>query len=303
MTTCEHHRDLWTGTAAIISNEQVADRTWKITLSAKEFAQEVKPGQFLMLRLPLQSDPLLGRAFAVYSADRASGEVSVIYLVVGKMTALLTKCLPGDELKLTGPLGNGWQIVEQSEFPRFATTLPETDNRHFLMVAGGIGQTPFYLFAKEQLVGQSRRLMREKNDSKGQKPKLTLLMGAQSAERLCGLDDFTAMGVDVQVATEDGSAGQKGFVTDLIEKAVLESGIRPTQTRVLCCGPTPMLKAAWKVSERLGLRCWVSLESSMSCGLGICYGCVVRHLDNNGQWDYRRTCVDGPVFDAARLEL
>ena len=294
MSSCEHHLDRWTGPAVILANEQVAEETWKITLSAPAFAPRVVPGQFLMLHLPLKSDPLLGRAFAVYSADAETGEVTVIYLVVGKMTKLLTQCRKGEELELTGPLGNGWNVIEQDVPPQFATTVMETRIRHYIMVAGGIGHTPFYLFAKEQLT---------RGDSNGEKPKLTLLVGAKTTNRLCCLSDFTALGVEVQVATEDGSEGKKGFVTDLIAESVQASGVRIPQTRVLCCGPTPMLKAAWQTSEKLGLRCWVSLESAMSCGLGICYCCAVQYLDNNGQWDYRRTCTDGPVFDASRLRF
>ncbi len=289
--TCEHYLNRWTGIATVISNRQAAQETGRIRLRCPELAQRVRPGQFLMLRLCDKTDPLLGRAFAVYDADPDSGEIEVLYLVVGKMTQLLMKVQPGGQIAVTGPLGNGWDAIEDEDYSRFGKSQYETNDPplHVVMVAGGIGQTPFHLVAREH-----RALNR--------RAKLTLIMGARTRERLCCVDEFQALGVDVRIATEDGSEGTKGFVTSVLDDVLASSAIRPSQMRIMACGPTPMLKAVWHVAEKKNLRCWVSLESAMSCGLGICYGCAIEYLVSDKTWDYRRVCVDGPVFDAWRLK-
>lgn len=267
----------------VVSNEPFAADTWKIALYAPAIAEKVRPGQFAMLRLPTRMDPLLGRPFAVYDAQADSGRVEFIYLVVGKMTRLLTGVSAGETLELTGPMGNGWSAIEglgvEGAEQNGDAPLPF---ERLVMVAGGVGQTPFYLLAKKY----ARR---------AHSPKMTLLYGARSKERLVPLADFERLGVETRVATEDGSAGAKGYVTDLLEP-LCGSG-----TLVAACGPKPMLAAAYRAVSPKQIPCYVSLESPMCCGLGICYGCVVDYRADDGSWDYRRTCADGPVFDAYRL--
>ena len=128
---------------------------------------------------------------------------------------------------------------------------------------------------------------------------MTLCYGARSEEYLAAVDDFRRTGVEVRLATDDGSAGHHGLVTELIEPAADGSG----GTRIVCCGPEPMMRATVRIARRLGLPCQVSLETPMACGLGICFSCVVKVRDASGNWDYRRTCVDGPIFDAYEVEF
>lgn len=265
----------------VVANERLAADTFKITLDAPGFAPLVKPGQFALLRLPGRLDPLCGRPFAVYDADPASGRVEMIYLVVGKMTRILSDAAAGDTVELIGPSGNGWEVISggAQRFP----------GDRLIMVAGGVGQTPFLLLARQfaQYRAQGKSA-----------PDLTLLYGARGSERMPPLGDFARCGVEVITATEDGSAGYKGFVTDLIPRAAAgaESAV------VAACGPKPMLRAVFHQASGLSLPCWTSLESPMSCGLGICFGCVVEYRTDEGKWDYRRTCQDGPIFDAYRLK-
>lgn len=264
----------------VTANEPLAADTYKITLDAPDFVPLVKPGQFALLRLAGRLDPLCSRPFAVYDADPVTGRVEIIYLVVGKMTRILATLLPGDTVELIGPSGNGWEVISAGaeEFP----------GDRLVMVAGGVGQTPFLLLARQFA---ARRVQGKSA------PKLTLLYGARGANRLVPLDDFARRDVEVIIATEDGSSGYKGFVTDLIPRAVegAKSAI------IAACGPKPMLRAAFGQASKLSLPCWTSLESPMSCGLGICFGCVVEYRTDEGTWDYRRTCQDGPIFDAYRL--
>ncbi len=117
----------------------------------------------------------------------------------------------------------------------------------------------------------------------------------RAAEYLAAADDFQRLGVDLRLSTDDGSLGHRGLVTELIEPAVKSS---PNPCRLVCCGPEPMLKTAAKIAQRLSLPCQVSLETPMACGMGICFSCAAKIRDGKGGWDYRRTCVEGPVFNA-----
>ena len=279
--TCDlaEKKTIWHGTVIVQSNECVAENTFRLRFVALDLVPHIQPGQFLMLRLANTDAPLLGRPLAVYRTDVTSGEVTVIYLVVGKMTECLSRLPVGTPLQVWGPLGNGF-------------ALPETD--HLVMVAGGIGQTPFYMLAEETLG------LRRFAGHHGRAQKVSLLFGARHKKRLACLDEFRALGVDVQIATEDGSEGTRGFVTDLIALTIAQSGL--SRTVIACCGPHPMLHAAFQAAQSLGqLPCYVSLESPMACGLGICFSCVVKYRDEHGEADYVRTCVEGPVFDAYRL--
>jgi dihydroorotate dehydrogenase electron transfer subunit len=117
---------------------------------------------------------------------------------------------------------------------------------------------------------------------------------------LAGVGDFQRLGVEVHLSTDDGSAGRPGFVTDLVRPVVSDS---PLASRIVCCGPEPMMEATAKLAAELHVPCQVSLETPMACGIGVCFSCVARIRDAEGNWDYRRTCVEGPVFDAKDVEF
>jgi dihydroorotate dehydrogenase electron transfer subunit len=112
---------------------------------------------------------------------------------------------------------------------------------------------------------------------------------------LAGVEDFRRLGVQVRVSTDDGSYGYHGLVSDLVAQTLAaDTGT----TRIVCCGPESMMHAVARLADPARVPCQVSLETPMACGIGICFSCVARIKDNSGQWDYRRTCVAGPVFDA-----
>lgn len=267
-------------TVAVLENVGLAERTFRIRLETPALAAAIQPGQFLMLRVPGSTDPLLGRPFALY--DTVLDErglpiaVEVVYLVVGKVTGLLAEMRPGDRVVVWGPLGNG--------FPEL------TGVEHVALVAGGIGQTPFLayvraLLGKRDYGGQPARRQCER---------VSLYYGVRSAALAAGVDDLREAGAAVHVASDDGSIGYHGYVTQLLE------GHAPPQ-HVIGCGPEPMLHALAQLASRWHVPCHLSLETPMACGLGICFSCVTKVKTENG-WDYRRVCVDGPVFDAASLE-
>ena len=266
--------------AAVVENVRLARNTSRIRLYFPELARLIRPGQFVMLRLPGRTDPLLGRPFALYDTvlDEAGQPVGldVVYLVVGKMTGLLAEVAAGERVEAWGPLGNGF---------------PDLDGfKHVGLVAGGIGQTPFLAHVRDLLGtrrygGRPARRMAER---------VSLFYGVRTADLAAGVEDFRAAGAEVHLASDDGSLGFHGFVTHLLERHT------PPPDCFVGCGPEPMLHALAALAARRGTPCYVSLETPMACGVGVCFSCVTRVKTADG-WDYRRVCVDGPVFDAAGL--
>jgi dihydroorotate dehydrogenase electron transfer subunit len=242
-----------------------------------------------MLRLAGGDDPLLGRPLALYDTVVAEdGQVigvDVVYLVLGKMTRRLASFQPGQKLDVWGPLGNG-----------FAPS--PTD--HLLMVAGGIGQTPFMALGREALGGRRYGVATDMTARRpaGWARRVTFCYGARTADYLAGVRDFEALGMRVRVSTDDGTAGHHGLVTDLLREELANS----PDARVVCCGPERMMEAVAELTTHLKMPCQVSLETPMACGIGICFSCVAKVRDEAGQWDYKRTCVEGPIFDAAKIE-
>lgn len=268
--------------ASVVSHEQVADATWRIRLDCPSIAAAAVPGQFAMLRLPDRHDPLLARPLAVYDTFPADGVprfVDFIYLVHGRFTRALQGSRPGDSLAVWGPLGNGFRPAAAD---------------HLLLVAGGIGQTALLALAREGL-GRARYGTPPRDA--GRVGRVTFCWGARHAGMFAAVDDFRAAGCDVHLATLDGSTGTRGTVVDLLEQRFPAAGpgVGPA---VACCGPEPMMAAVAGWAAARELECEVSLETPMACGVGICFTCVARIRDAAGDWDYRRTCVEGPVFDA-----
>jgi len=271
--------------ATVEENIQLARDTRRVRFECPDIARQIVPGQFLMLRLSALNDPLLGRALALYdTVTSASGEpigIDVVYLVRGKFTSRLARSFPGQKLDVWGPLGNGF-AAEPID--------------HLIMVAGGIGQTPFLALAQEYL---GRRRYGDPARDFAPSRKVTLCYGAQSSEFLAGVQDFERIGVEIRLATDDGSAGHHGLVTDVLMQVLSETDL---PHRIVCCGPEPMMKAVAEIAAEREAPCLASLETPMACGIGICFSCVAKVKDEGGAWDYKRTCVEGPVFDATKIE-
>jgi dihydroorotate dehydrogenase electron transfer subunit len=273
---------------AVVAHRPIAERTWRIRIESPTLAAAATPGQFAMLRLPGRTDPLLARPLAVYDVfpgtDGRPRFVDFIYAVHGRFTTALAGLPAGDELLVWGPLGNGFDP-------------PATE--HLVLVAGGIGQTALLALARERS-GRARY-----GSPARQRPlagRITFCWGARAAAFFGDSDDFRAAGCDVHLATLDGSAGHTGTVVDLLDTLVAAGRIDPAgDVRVATCGPDPMMAAVAGWTAERGLACEVSLETPMACGIGICFTCVAPVRDEAGGWDYRRTCLEGPVFDASRI--
>ena len=274
-------------TATVEAVRPMARDTWAVRVYAPELAKAIVPGQFFMIRPTTGSDPLLGRPFALFDvyhdADGRPAGVEFGFVTVGKLTTLMSHWQEGEKVSLWGPLGNGFPVPEC---------------RHLICVAGGIGQTPFLGVIREAMglasYGIPSRVVLLPPET------VSLCYGVRSASYLAGLDEFHIPGLDLQIATDDGSAGHHGYVTELLKKSL--TNMRDS-VHVYCCGPEPMMKAVAELCQQQSVPCWLSLETPMACGFGACFSCVTKVREPDGSWDYRRTCVEGPVFRAEQLVL
>lgn len=284
----------------------MARDTFRIRMEAPEIAARVVPGQFVMIRMTGRDAPLIGRALAVWDViDDASGTpraIDLVFVRKGAMTQPLADAPVGTRVSLWGPLGNG-----------FSTTACDV----LIMAAGGVGQTPMLMVAKEAL-GQ-RAFGCAANEVGGAEPKrpsgwakdVKIVYGARSVDLLAGVDDFRQANIDVQLCTDDGSTGTKQRVPDrlfdLIEtisggQSVDGQPVPLDRIRVVTCGPEIMMQKVAQGCLQRGIACQVSMETPMACGIGICFSCVAMVRPNETEpWDYKRTCVEGPIFDAHQI--
>ena len=226
-------------------------------------------GQFYMLRTEERWPVQLPRPFSLY--DRAADGSWGSFLVkpVGDGTRAICDLKPGEKLVVTGPLGR---------------TFP-TDVDDPICIAGGVGLAPFLLLARSQFAAGR---------------KMRLLFGGRNRAALSGIEDFQDI-AKVFASTDDGSHGFHGMVTALLEDLLASGEVKPGET-VFCCGPDPMMLAVAALRELRGLRCFLSLETYMACGYGVCNGCTVRVTGPRFDgWPYSKTCIDGPVYEACEL--
>ncbi len=278
--------------ATIVAHEPIAEATWRLRLDCPSLAAAARPGQFAMVRIPDRQDPLLARPLAVYDtfgslADpscwlptRAAATAGAlryadfVYAVAGKFTTAATSLKPGDQLNLWGPLGNGF-------------SLPQAE--HLLLVAGGIGQTALLMLGRAWLAAHPAG-------------RVSFCWGAREAGLFGHVEDFSSAGMAVELATLDGTVGTRGSVIDLLESLAGQNKIAGgSRTAIACCGPEGMMAAVSNWAANRGIDCQVSLETPMACGIGICFSCVAPVRDPEGGWDYRRTCMEGPVFDGRSI--
>jgi dihydroorotate dehydrogenase electron transfer subunit len=260
----------------VLRNLDLGGGNWLLEFDGGAAASSMEPGQFFMIGVP-GSDVLLRRPFSVCGLpgtfdDATPGAVQVLYRVYGRGTALLASLGGGASLRVLGPLGRGFAP------PPDPDALP-------VFVAGGIGSAPFPALAAA-LAGRARRP--------------SMVYGARSSAELPLLDWFRARLASVTVATEDGSSGVRGRVTEPL--AALLEGSGRERLHLYVCGPTPMLKAVARLALAVEVACDLALEAPMACGFGVCLGCV---LPTRGAAEreirYERVCVEGPVMRAERL--
>lgn len=251
--------------APVIDNRDLGADYSLLRLGECQALDESRAGQFVMLRGTWGLDPILPRPYSILNVYR--GEAEFLVRRVGRGSRLIAAMRVGDEVSVLGPLG--------SSFP--GPKVGTVD----LLVAGGCGLPPLY------------RLAALAHD-RGQAESLELLYGARSADALVLADQLAARGLRVHTITDDGSRGDKGLVTELLQRRI---AARRQDCRVMACGPQAMLEEVRGISRAHGVPCLVSLEAHMACGLGACLGCAVEGKKTR----YLHVCRDGPVFDAEEV--
>ena len=234
---------------------------------------KISPGQFAMLKPKDSVEPLLRRALAVYRVF-SPRRVSFLYQILGRGTQALARVEPGGPVEVLLPLGNSWPDASRS-------------NQNLIVVAGGIGSASVFMICEELA----------RSDVNAQ-----VLFGARNEQAAagCGLQDFRALGLPLTLTTDDGSMGERGFVTGPLERQLTE---RAGDLMIYACGPWVMMREVAKIAARFEVPCLVSLEAPMGCGFGVCVGCVVAVNTNelHGYGSYKRVCTDGSIFPAETI--
>jgi dihydroorotate dehydrogenase electron transfer subunit len=261
--------------ARVLANRRLSDDYNVLALAAPAIAAAAQPGQFVMLKAAAGVDPLLRRPFSVFEILRDSGgtptAISVLSKRIGPSTRLIYEAEPGGVMACLGPLGRPFALVQPPS--------------QAWMIAGGVGLAPFATLA-EALAARGVTA--------------TLFYGARRGDELFYLDMFRALGVQVVLTTEDGSAGERGRVVAPLDRRL--AALAPDVPLMLyACGPEAMLAATARVAARDGRPCQVSVERIMGCGLGGCYSCVIPMRDADGAFHNVRSCLAGPVLPADRI--
>jgi dihydroorotate dehydrogenase electron transfer subunit len=249
--------------AEVLDHQEIAPEHFVLTVDAPQIAARARPGQFVMVR-SAGWDPLLPRAYSVYHADAEGGCVSILYREVGRGTQRLRLNEPGQTVHIWGPLGNYFRLPE---------------GERVVLVGGGIGVPPLVYWA-EYLAALSVPM------------EIVALVGAATERFVVGADRFREARAATRIATDDGTAGHHGYVTDLLPEFIAD-----TRATIYACGPMPMLAAVARIAERYDTPAELALEAAIACGVGACLGCTVPKRSGG----FTRVCTDGPVFHPADI--
>ncbi len=268
--------------AKVTQAKKLPGRMFFLEFAAPELAKKCAPGEFVMIQVGPGTDPFLRRAFSVFYTEPKKGKLTILGKSYGFGTTLLREKKSGERVKMVGPLGNRFGRARKKE--------------RTLLVAGGVGLAPLY-FYRQDLAKSFRK------DTE-------LFLGSRSKEEALALKKLMPGAANLQFATDDGSYGYRGLVTDLLEKC-LEENKNGNSVRILSCGPDPMMAKTVEIAKKFGLPIEVSLETAMACGYGICIGCAVKSIPDEKMesefpktpdgFIYQRACIDGPVFNGHQL--
>lgn len=243
------------------ATEQLSDRHWLMRLRSSSTLPEMHPGQFVQVHIDDSPTTYLRRPISVNMVDYEHNEILLLVAAIGEGTRHLVRKKPGDKVNCLLPLGNSF-------------TMPRSTDERFLLIGGGVGIAPM-LFLGKRLVEM------------GVRP--SFLLGARTADELLEKDMFYELG-DLYLTTEDGSEGEKGYVTN-------HSILKEKQfDRIATCGPKPMMMSVARYAKQNDIECEVSLENDMVCGLGACLCCVEDTTDG-----HICVCTEGPVLNIKKL--
>ncbi|WP_068256332.1 dihydroorotate dehydrogenase electron transfer subunit [Janibacter corallicola] len=241
----------------------------RLLLATPGLPELADPGQFVALSVgDGTSSMLLRRSFSIHRVDVGAGTTEIVVAVHGEGTRVLTGLQPGETVSVIGPLGRGFRA-------------PEVPGA-CVLVGGGYGSAPLFWLAER---------LREQGCT------VHLVLGAATRERLFGLEEAERLGCEVLVTTDDGSAGRRGWVSDVLPDLITRTGA----VAVHGCGPMGMLASITRIATEHGIPAQVGVEEAMACGVGLCMTCVLPVRDAGGTTSMVRSCVDGPVLDGDRV--
>ena len=261
--------------ATVIEHVDFGGGYRRIVVEAPGVAREAAPGQFIHIRIIALSTEAIRRPFSIYQVTDTT--VSVMYKPIGRGSKAMASIEPGSPVSIIGPLGKGFPQCAAGACP--------------VLVAGGYGVAPFSFFVSRSPV------------------KGAVFIGAKaSADVLC-MPDFEAVDWQVHVATEDGSQGHHGIITEALDLWIEEHGAAERESRInvngsaydlefYACGPDGLLRAVWERASERQCRAWLSFDRPMGCGIGACLACVQKVRKPNGDVTWERCCREGPVFEA-----
>lgn len=242
----------------ILEKQELAKGIFNFVVKADELADIAEPGQFANLLAPGKT---LRRPISICDVDKERRTLRFVFEIRGEGTKLLSEFEVGDSFDILGPLGQGFRLGDA--------------NRKALFVGGGIGVPPLLNPAKQ--FGKNA----------------TVVLGFRNKDAMILKEDFEKAGCKVIIATDDGSFGHHGLVTECLDGVAADV--------IFACGPMPMLKALCKVADERSIECQISLEERMACGIGACLGCACKTKKPDGNETYGHVCKDGPVFDYKKV--
>ena len=249
----------------VISNELVAENHYLLSCSCPEIAESALPGQFIHVLISQGSGLLLRRPFTIYTVE--GDQITMLYQLIGEGTNVLSSLKRSDSIRVLGPLGNTFEISSSAN--------------PAIIVGGGAGIASLMLLAVALKNADVHTLG---------------LVGSMNRKRLLSVGDLEAIGVDTYIATDDGSVGHHGFVTELLTHLLETQELQ--DPRIYACGPDGMLRTVTKIALDHRIPTQLAMENRMGCALGVCLGCVCKVQTPGGGFEYQRVCTEGPVFNA-----
>lgn len=257
----------------VLKNEFVATNTIRMRLANSDITQTARPGHFVNIRVRNELTPLLRRPFSLHRINQTRGWLEILFDIRGKGTEILSQIQPGTEISVLGPLGQPFKI--------------QPGLKYAMLIGGGLGIAPL-LFLAEWL--------RERHIE------THCFYGVRAKSFFCTIEDFEARGVQMHLATDDGSVGHAGFVTDLFVSQFNPEKFSEKSCSIFACGPPVMLRKVQEFGLSHDIETQLSLESMMGCGFGVCVGCAVPAKNPvNENEKYKLVCQHGPVFHAEEV--
>ncbi|MEW6556922.1 MAG: dihydroorotate dehydrogenase electron transfer subunit [Elusimicrobiota bacterium] len=263
----------------IVAKKQLAEKHFLITFYSPEIAHSAKPGQFVMIKIDNEKT-FLRRPFSICGVNKKTFDI--VFKVVGCGTEVLSRCQVGDSLSIIGPLGNC--------FPSHILHLTSPIS----LVAGGTGIASLLFLAKHLSTYSLIHIS------------TAVFIGAKTKKEILFKKEFKKLGCKLFISTDDGTLGKKGLISDVFANHLTTYPPNHLSTAVYACGSKPMLKQIAEISKKYKLKCYISLEEKMACGIGACMGCVIKTIKNEklkmkNNYEYKRVCKDGPIFDAEQI--